>query len=1082
MFFSIAKFRTLLSTSLCLLAFVHATNTFAAKPEANEEKIKFNLEIRPLLSDKCFHCHGPDKKHREADLRLDIKEGAFADLGDGPVIVSGHPQKSSLIARITETDADIKMPPPESGKELTPKEIDLIRRWIKEGANWEEHWSFQLPKKLDLPKVSKNDWPEKSVDNFILARLEKEGLKPSPETDKSTQIRRVTFDLTGLPPNPKDVENYLKDNSPNAYEKVVDRLLASKAYGEHMSRFWLDAARYGDTHGLHLDNYREMWVYRDWVINSFNSNMPFDQFTIKQLAGDLLPNYTQDDLIASGYNRCHVSTNEGGTIPEEAYVRNVVDRVENASTVFMGLTMGCAVCHDHKFDPISQKEFYQMFAFFNSIDGSPMDGNVKNHMPFIYVPNDTQEKQRVEISKRQLAARNLQVERQKQAEPVFKSWLSWQSEMIQLGSKPIVIKQNPSGLIAHIPLDEGKDKKVVNKTNAKEVGKATDPESWTSGRLGKAYEIKDEKSYVELNSKTGALKKNSQFTVGMWVKTTGKTDGTILAKMDVNNRIMGFEVRANEKKVTAIISRSFNEFRIELETETDVLVPGQWHHVTMTYDNSAKASGINVFIDGKEQKTKTIIDTLGIYNSFTGRPFTIGCRGIRNGKTVMPLVGATIDDVKIFNRRLLDSEIIFSAFGDLVEPTLRIAENKRTAQDNDLLQQYYFTAYDDPYKKQEGQIEKARRDTINLLKQTPTTLVFKETEKPKPAHILIRGEYDQKGDVVQRSTPDVLPAFDKSFPKNRLGLAMWLTQPNHPLTSRVAVNRFWQQVFGTGIVKTSEDFGSQGEPPTHPELLDWLSVDFQENGWDVKRLIKQLVMSSTYQQDSRITPELFAKDPENRLLARGPRFRLDAEMIRDQALTVSGLLVEKIGGPSVKPPQPEGLWLAVGYSGSNTVKFSKDTGADKIYRRSLYTFMKRTSPPPQMSTLDAPNRESCVVRRERTNTPLQALLLMNDPQFVEAGQFFGKRIMKEGGQTPEDRIRWAFSLATSREVSDQRLKVFKVAYDAFLKNYKNDPKSAKAFLEVGETKLDPKLNQAELATWGMIANLILNLDEVITKE
>ena len=710
------------------------------------------------------------------------------------------------------------------------------------------------------------------------------------------------------------------------------------------------------------------------------------------------------------------------------------------------------------------------------------------HPTFTFQPTSKKKNNRP-YSIRSELARSKQNERQKNAGSVFNAWLNWQQELVRLGSKNEIKKIQPNNLIAHIPLDEGKEGKINNKVAPKdpkakpEVGKLTNVKAWTNGRIKGAVKILDEKSYIEFPRKTATLAKNSPFTISAWVKTKGDVDGVIAAKMEVKNRISGMEVRANKKKVSFILSQTLIPPRsIQVETELDLLKPDQWHHVAVSYDGSKRAVGVTIYVDGRVQKTKTLMDSMANYTPNTNSPLTIGFRGIRKGEYQKPLIGGSIDDVKVFSRRLLDSEVISAAFSDLVEETIKTPEQKRTAAQNDLLKSYYFSVYDTPYLNQEKEIEKARKENIALLKRTTTTMVFREAPQPKQAFILVRGEYDKKGEPVVRNTPAVLPDISNEYPKDRLGLAKWLTEPGHPLTARVTVNRFWQQFFGVGLVKTSEDFGSQGEPPSHPKLLDWLAVDFRENGWNVKRLMKQIAMSSTYRQASNVNSELIALDPHNRLYARGPRFRMDAEVIRDQALSLSGLLVDKMGGPSVKPPQPDGLWFAVGYSGSNTVRFTKDTGADKVYRRSLYTFIKRTSPPPQMSTLDSPNRESCVVRRERTNTPLQALLLMNDAQFVEAAKFFGQRMMKEGGKSPEERIRWAFLNATARNVTKPELAIFLKAQEAFQKEYQANPESAKKLLEVGETKADEKLNPAELASWCMIGNLILNLDEVVTKE
>jgi mono/diheme cytochrome c family protein len=831
--------------------------------------IDFNRQIRPLLSENCFACHGPDENKRKAKLRLDTKQGAFAPLRDGGfAIVPGKPGESRLIERIAAEEDARRMPPVKSGKRLTAPQIDLLRQWIAQGAPWSTHWAFVAPARPSLPKVADAAWPRNAIDHFILARLEREHLRPSPEADKPTLIRRVTLDLTGLPPTPAEVDAFLADKSPEAYEKVVDRLLQSSHYGEHIARYWLDAARYGDTHGLHLDNYREMWPYRDWVIKAFNRNLSYDRFVIEQLAGDLLPNPTLDQLVATGFIRCHVTTNEGGTIEEEFYVRNVVDEVSTTGTVFLGLTVGCARCHDHKYDPVRQKDFYQLFAFFNSIDGSPLDGNAARYPPVARV-----------AASEQLAA------------------------------------------------------------------------------LAKAEQ----------------------------------------------------KVAALQKQIAAEVAK------VKLEDKPQ----------------------------GKET-TDSLATWLRVQEAASGKGLP---------KPIQEIV--------------------------------KLDKSKRTDAQRKQLREYFIeNAYAQtrstfaPLHQQLAAAEK-ERDRIDKL--IPTTLIFKERSQPKPSYILKRGEYDQKGEPVGRDTPAFLPPLPEKGPRTRLGLAQWLVGRDNPLTARVAVNHFWQQCFGTGIVKTAEDFGSQGEPPSHPELLDWLAVQFQEDGWDVKRMMKRIVMSACYRQSSRVTPDRLAKDPANRLLSRGPRFRLDAEMLRDQALALGGLLVEKVGGPSVKPPQPAGLWEAVGYVTSNTRNFVADAGREKVHRRSLYTFWKRTAPPPQMSALDAPSREECTVRRERTDTPLQALLLLNEQQYVECARALAERVMKEGGSTPEARVTYLFRLATARRPDARELAELLADYKDNLLTYTRDVKAAKDLINVGETKSDAKLNASELAAWTMLANLVLNLDEVINK-
>jgi hypothetical protein len=811
------------------------------------------------LAEKCFQCHGLDAENRETDLRLDTKEGLFSEVDSGGIaVVPGDPSKSVVYQRLVVEDEDQRMPPADS-KQLTLEEIELVKNWIESGATWQQHWSLVAPQRPTAPKVSDAAWPRNELDHFVMARLDREGLKPSPAADKLTLLRRATLDLTGLPPTLEEAENFLADQSEQAYERVVDRLLKSPHYGEHMGRYWLDAARYGDTHGLHLDNFRQIWPYRDWVIKAFNANMSFDQFTIEQLAGDLLPNATLDQKIATGFNRCNVTTSEGGVIPQEYYVHYTNDRVATTSTVWMGISMGCVTCHEHKFDPFVMKDFYQLFAFFNSLDGPVMDGNRQDTAPVVKIATAQQE-----------------------------------SELSSLDKRISELSNVMTSLIA-------------------EVDQAQ-------------------------------LKWEAQLRAGA------------AAKPDLPDEIV---------KLAQIAPQERND-------DQQKKIRDHYRHHVSTHE---------------------------------------------------PLVHAREELVSLQKRR------------------------------------------------------------TELDKLLPTTLVWKETAEPKPAHILTRGAYDKKGEQVYRNTPAALPPLQplpEGSTPTRLHLARWLVSPEHPLTARVTVNRFWQQYFGIGIVETTEDFGSQGAPPSHPQLLDWLAVDFRESGWDVKRLQKMIVMSATYRQSSRVAPGMVERDAANRLLARGPRFRVDAEVIRDTALAISGLLVPKIGGPSVKPYQPPGIWNAVGYTDSNTAKFTRDSG-DALYRRSMYTFWKRTAPPPTMSTLDAPSRENCTVRRSRTNTPLAALALMNDEQFVEASRAFAQLAMTAGGETEEERATYAFRLALTRQPSDAELAVLLDVYRSNLARFQADKETATKLINIGESKPDENLDPSELAAWTMIGNLILNLDETVTK-
>ena len=1001
-------------TTFFMLALLGAS---LSKTACADDAISFDRDVRPILSDKCFACHGPEEASREGGFRLDVKESAFgeADSGSHP-IVPGDVEASELVARITSDDESLRMPPVDSHKTLSEEEIETLRRWVAEGAPWNKHWSLVPPVRPELPAVAHANWPRGAVDQFILARLEKEGLTPLPEADRATLVRRVTLDLTGLPPSSAEIDAFITDNSPDAYERVVDRLLASSRYGEHMARFWLDAARYGDTHGLHLDNYREMWPYRDWVVRAFNGNQPFDKFLVEQLAGDLLPAPNEDQLIATGFNRSHVSTNEGGVIPEEVYVNNVVDRVETFGTVMLGLTVGCTRCHDHKYDPLTRGDFYSLFAYFNSLDGNEMDGNQEDPAPVIRAPMAEQKTRLAELDG-QIAALDAKLN------------ANWPELDAQQAAWEQQFAEQDDAAAA-----DGKPPGYLSISDWHWVGPFAKNErylkSQKQGPEGKPVKLDD-----KFKLSTGA-------EVG-WVRRTDWVDGKVHTDLPA-------EIGASFLYRTIAVDR-----RQELE-------------LSLGSDD-----GILVYLNGKQ-----------VLKNFVSRPAAAD-----QEKLVLKLKrGENRLLVKILNFQA-GSGFYFAAKTDrpimppdvLAAATAPVAE--RTAEQQTLVRQYFRnTAAKSPeFDALRTELTALRGQRAAVDGEIATTLIFRELPQPKPAFMLTRGEYDQHGAQVERRVPAALPPLDPASPNNRLGLAQWVVSRENPLAARVAVNRFWQQLFGTGLVKTADDFGSQGEHPSHPELLDWLAVDFMDGGWDVKSLMKQLVMSAAYRQTSHASPELYRRDPENRLLARGSRFRLDAEALRDQALFTGGLLVEKLGGPSVKPPQPAGLWEAVGYSGSNTVKFVADEGHEKIHRRTLYTFIKRTAPPPEMNTFDGPSRESCIVRRERTNTPLQALLLLNDPQYVEAARGLALRTMTAGGDTEAARATFLFRTATCRSPSIEELTELVEAYREELAHYRANHEAAAALVANGSMPVDEKLDRPELAAWIMAANVVLNLDEVVSK-
>ncbi len=1014
------------------------------RPGASHPRpVDFAREIRPILAENCFACHGPDDRARKAKLRLDVKEGALAALGSGDrAVVPGKPDDSTLVFRVESDDAELLMPPKASGKQLAPDQKALLRRWVSEGAKWSSHWAFDPPRKADPPAVKNATWGRSPLDRFILARLEAEGLSPSPEADRETLIRRVTFDLTGLPPTIEDVDRFLADRAPGAYERAVDRLLESPRYGEHMARYWLDAARYGDTHGLHLDNYREMWPYRDWVVRAFNRNQPFDRFLIEQLAGDLLPNPTLDQLVATGFNRCHVSTSEGGSIEEEVYVRNVVDQVDTNGTVLLGLTTGCARCHDHKYDPIRMKDYYQLFAFFNNIDGPALDGNSAKWAPIAAVPTIKDRlaivaadaeiaalKRTLEDETAKLAARAPLAAEPAESEIPARADYVWIDDAAPRGANPQ--GDSPWQFVSR------PDYPVKSGSGALKLT--------AQGRMQRFFETAAAKLVIGEGDALFAHVYIDPIHPPKEIMLQWHTrEGWMRRAYWGENRIDWGKDQSVERLRMGDLPPTGEWARLEIPCARLALAPGSvidgWAFTQ--FDGTAywDAAGLRTWTPQPEQK----------YASFAAwiraRKADKGAGLSDPDKAILALERSkrTADQVRsLYAQYLRTGSAKTAAALEPIVAKLKAAEAKRKALDD----------------------------------QVATTLVFRERSgEPKQAYMLKRGEYDQRGDKVGRAIPAFLPPLPAGAPVNRLGFAEWLTAPNHPLTARVAVNRLWQQFFGVGLVKTAEDFGAQGEPPSHPELLDFLAVDFREHGWNIKRLVRTLVTSAAYRQSAKITPERLAKDPANRLVSRGPRFRLDAEMLRDQALAVSGLLVESVGGPSVKPPQPPGLWEAVGYSGSNTAHFQPDAGPAKVHRRSVYTFWKRTAPPPQMSTFDAPSRESCQVRRERTNTPLQALLLLNEEQYMEAARGLARRAWAEGGSTAEDRLVYMFRLATGRRPDSSEATELGRTLRDLLDHYRT--RSAEARQVAGEGSPGDPCN---FAAWTLLGNAVLNLDCVITR-
>ena len=1026
----------------------------AAPGEAPPKPVDFDREVRPVLADNCFACHGPDDKKRMANLRLDTKDGLNV------VVSPGKSAGSKLYQRISAAEKNRRMPPPFAERFPDQKQIELIRRWIDEGAKWEMHWAYVPPKRPEPPAVGDKTWVRNPIDNFILAKLESEGLKPSPEAGKTTLLRRLTFDLTGLPPTPAEVHAFVRDKGPQAYEKVVDRLLASPRYGERMAMQWLDLARYADTHGYHIDSHREMWHWRDWVIDALNRNMPFDEFTIEQLAGDLLPQPTLAQRIATGFNRNHMINFEGGAIPEEYQNEYVVDRVEATSVVWLGMTMGCARCHDHKFDPIKQKDFYRFYAFFNTISEKGLDGRRGNAQPIVQVPSHEQSSEIARVSQ-EICAHEDAIPKDRELDAMQAEW-----EKTALKTLPDAPRE---GLLAHYELDGN----LVDSSGHYHQGRIIKGDlGYDTGPVGKQAQF-DGQTQVEFGD-VGGFERNQPVSVSFWFSPGDRQEMTVLQKRDADGR--GWEIVREESIVLPRLRRGSRlSFRLihhwpedALEVRTkEPIVEDEDHAVSIAYDGS----GVKFYIDGKPKEVEVVQNALAgsISNAAmlsTGENFQ-----------------GSLDDLRIYGRMLAANEIDELAVHQPARALVMILAKKRDKSQKAALRDYYLRfAASEGLRKTYAELKELRKEKEDLDWTVPNAMVMREMDEPRETAVLGRGDYRNRGEVVTPGVPAVLPAFGKDLPVNRLGLAKWLVDPANPLTARVAVNRYWQLHFGTGIVKTAEDFGSQGEPPSHPLLLDWLATEFIRTNWDIKAMQRLMVTSAAYRQSSRVTPELQERDPENRLLARGPRFRLPAEMVRDNALSVSGLLVEKVGGPGVMPYQPKGLWEEIAFGDVYSAQTYQPGHGDDLYRRSMYTFWKRTSPPPALITFDAPDREKCTARRAVTNTPLQALVLLNDPTYIEAARVLAERMIREGGADDARRIRYAFRLATAREPNAKEMQVLRDLERSEATRYLRDKDAARKLVSVGEDKADARLDPSELAAWTTVASTILNLDETITRE
>ncbi len=1009
--------------------------------DSKKAPVSFTRDIRPLLADRCFHCHGPDAARRKADLRLDIEKEAkkFA-------ISPGDVSDSDLFRRISSTDPEEHMPPPSSEKKpLTPAEIELFRRWIEQGAKWEAHWAFVAPERPEVPAVSDAGWPRNDIDRFVLADLDGAGLKPSPEADRETLLRRASFDLTGLPPTPQEIDAFLADASPEAYEKVVDRLLGSSHYGERMAMDWLDGARYADTNGFQNDFSRDQWPWRDWVIGAFNQNMPFDQFTIEQIAGDLLPTPTDPQLVATGFNRNNRANTEGGSIEEEWYVENRIDRVETTSMVFMGLTMGCARCHDHKYDPISQKEFYRFYAFFNNTEDKGFYEETRGNVgPSVSLPTDENKKRIAEYESRIARATS---ERDVVRDTAAQSFTDWRASI-----------GDPSAKRAKAP--KGKRVDLVKVAGASVNGPAGE---------GVAFDGSAESG---LTIDRGLpFREDKPFTLAFWIKP--EEDGPVLAQRAGADARSGIEITLLEKNrlVILLAGKSLEEI---IKVTTDArLAPGTWTHVAISYDGSGKAVGFKTYFSGRRSENKTDVDKLaGSIRS--DAPLTVG-----RGTTDARFKGA-MADLRFYTKSLPDETLVALMDGTIADALEDGADEAREAE----LKAFYDQRYSYAVREKDDALNRVTRERDDYIRRdVPNVMIMKERAELNPTYRLVRGLYDQPdtNETLAPGVPEFLPQLPEGAPANRLGLAQWLVSPENPLTARVTVNRLWEKFFGRGFVSTAENFGLQSAPPTHRRLMDWLAIEFMANGWDLKALQKQIVMSATYRQDSAVTPELRERDPENILLARGPRFRLPAESIRDNALAVSGLLSSKIGGPSVMPYQPEGLWDELA-GGAGQGPYTLATGED-LYRRTLYTYRKRTVPHPSVATFDAPSWELCRVQRARTNTPLQALALLNDVTYVEAARNVAQRMLLEAPAQDAERVRYGFRLVTGRYPTVNEERILVNGLSSYLSTYQANAEAANALLAEGGSPVKVTDDQkTQLAAYTAVAGVILNLDETITKE
>lgn len=1038
------------------------------KESALPETVSFNEHIQPLLSEYCYHCHGPDSGTREPKdhpLRLDRPEDAFALRENGlPVILKGKPADSEVIKRMRLDDPEMIMPPPKSHKTMKAEEIALIERWIEQGAEFEPHWAFAAVVKPETPAAGEG-WAANPIDRFIAEKLESSGMTPNPPEGARRFYRRLHLDLTGLPPAPEAVDAFVKDSAAdfqNAVEKAADELLATTASAENFARHWLDAARYGDTHGIHIDNYRAIWPYRDWVVQAFKDNMPWDRFTLEQIAGDMLPDRTLDQLVATGFSRCLATTGEGGAIGEEYDAIYAKDRVETVSAVWLGLTTGCAACHDHKFDPISTKEFYSLTAFFRNTPMTALDKNAADHPPNVFVPLPPDRERWTALKTEIDDVEKLMAEREKSSRPDFDAWLA--------NASIAPDRSIDSTLHLHLPLAEttGPLRGFVD----------GEPREWPfdveriDAPFGKAPVIS--KSPVELGDIAG-FSRSDKVTFGCFIRIEGRPTGAVIARMNPAESFRGWDLHLIEGKPAYHVIDSWDKAANKVVAAKS-LKPGEWQHVMVTFNGAISGhQASTIFVDGKPAGSKTYPNTVG-GNIETSVPLRIGSR--HGGDSV--LTGkVAIQDFRFYRRLLDEKEISAIASNSLLRHIIATPPAARTAEQVKSLHQYFLANIDGPSREIRARLDTLKSAQREIQDRGSVSLVMEEKKEPPFAHILNRGVYNDKGEKVTPDTPAALPPMPADAPKNRLGLARWLNDSANPLPARVTMNRAWYYLFGNGIVETNGDFGVMGARPSHPKLLDWLASEFVDSKWNYRHMIKLMVTSAAYRQSGKVTPEKLEKDPFNRLLARGPRVRLDAEPIRDLALAASGLLSPKTGGPPVKPYQPEGIWEAVAMPQSNTRMYRQDNG-ESLYRRSIYTMWKRTAAPPTMEIFNAPTREVSCVRRDLTNTPLQALALMNDPQFVEASRELAASAIKSSSAA-DARADFIMLRLLSRTLDDDEREIVRESLATMLETYRAKPEDAGKLIATGAKPPPQDIDPAELAAWTIVASQILNLDETITR-